>query len=149
MQKNPTANLKIGPFICIVPSPPLRSWGLSLMDLSSFVDLDKFPFSNRPLWLAVFPPTRFADRFVFSCGICFQTIFFILTSKTHVQFPWTTCMTVHRLLFGELKITSGYFEVADEQVYKNWEETRSNLKGLWERHVSFYMELGEWCHSHR
>ena len=58
-------------------------------------------------------------------------------------------MTAPRLLSGELKITSGYFEVVDEQVYKNWVEIRSNLKGLWEQHVSFFKEIGEWCHPHR
>ena len=42
-----------------------------------------------------------------------------MTTKNPCTISLNNVYTAPRLLFGELKITSGYFEVVDEQVYKN------------------------------
>ena len=52
--------------------------------------------------------------------------------KTKTQFPWISCWDSSKIAFRRVEtIMSGYFEVVNEHVGKNWEEMRWNLKGLW------------------
>ena len=83
-------------------------------------------FSFPALWLAL------CAGLVFGVFPCSKQYFSWWPLKTHVQFPWTTCMTAPRLLFGELrpvipKWQTNKFTKIERKYAQTWRDYESDM----------------------